>query len=172
MAHYYSSLYEQAPFRGGTPVFIPRNPNVDHRAQDFAEIFTVTIPTTTQLLANDIIHLVPSTPAGFRVTRLVEKLGDWDSGTTLAGNIGFLSQALGVGVETGSSLFTSLQTGAVYSLADTAIMSASAAVGPQTATLNLLPAGANDELVLYVTTGAAGAGAVAVAQFLIEAIVP
>ena len=172
MAHFYSSLYEQAPFRGGPAVMIPRAPNVNTRAQDYAEIFTVTIPATVTLAANDVIHLIPSTPAGFKVTRLAEIGADWDSGTTIVGNLGYLSGVQGAGIEVGSGLFVSARTGVIYTLTDTLILQQTAAVGPQAATLNLLPAGANDELVLVVTGNPAGAGTGAVATFLVEAIVP
>lgn len=167
--NYYSSLYGQIPFRGGAPVFSAQAQNVITRAQDFASLFSFTLTATTVLGVGDIIHLIPATPAGFRVTRAVLGIPDYDSGTTLTWNLGFLSQALGAGVKTGQTIGQSAGT---FSLADADVLAASAAVGPQAATLNLLPAGANDELVMYITAAATGAGGGTTTNCLIEAIIP
>lgn len=168
MANFYSNLYELAPYRGQQS-FLARSPNVDHRAGDIAEFITFNIPTGTVLGIGDVIHLIPSTPSGFRLTRFSITNPGYDSSTTLVFNLGFLSQAAGAGV---LSAQTFLRAAATTSLTDAQTIAASAAVGPQTTTLNLLPAGANDELVFVVTTAATGAGTNGISTCLFEAIFP
>ena len=167
--NYYSNLYDQVPYRGGVGLYIPRSPNVDHRANDVADIITFNIPTGVILGIGDIIHLVPSTPAGFRLTRFAITGPGYDSATTLVFNIGFLSQGSGAGVLTGQ---TFLRAAATTSLTDAQVLASSAAVGPQSSTLNLLPAGSNDELVIVVTTASTGAGTNGNSTVLFEAILP
>lgn len=91
MANFFSNLYDQAPFRGGTAVFIPRSPNPDHKAGDVATYLTFNIPTGTVLTTGDIIHLLPATPAGFKLTRWAFLGPGYDGGAALTANLGYLS---------------------------------------------------------------------------------
>ena len=96
---------------------------------------------------------------------------DLDSGTSLTANLGWASQALGVGIITGIDT-TALRTGTTIGATDTQIMAATAAAGPATATTNLQAIGESDTLLIYVSASAAGAGTNGVSTILIEGILP
>ncbi len=166
----YSSLYDITPYQGST-LATPRQPNVITRGVPFVEIFTLTTATAYVPTIADQWRLLPCVPKGFRVTRAVMAFADLDSGTSITANLGWASQALGVGVITGIDT-TALRTGTTIAATDTQIMAATAAGGPVTATTNLQAIGESDTLLIYVSASAAGAGTNGVSTILIEGIYP
>lgn len=168
MATYYSSLYELAPYRGAQ-TFIPRSPQIDHRAVPITELFTFNIATGTILNTNDIIKLLPAMPQGSKVTRCAITVPGYDSAATLVVNLGWASQANGAGIATG---FGPIRAAGTTSVTDAQVLAQTAANGTATVTTNSQAAGAQDELVLFVTTGATGAGTNGIAQVLVEYISP
>ena len=168
MATYYSSLYELAPFRGAQN-FIPRSPQVDHRAVPVTEIFTFNVASGVVLNTNDVIKLLPAVPSGAKVTRCVITVPGYDGGAALVVNLGWASQANGAGVVTG---FGPIRAAGTTSVTDAQILAQTAANGTATVLTNNQAAGAQDELLLYVTTGAASAGTNGVATVLVEYIAP
>jgi hypothetical protein len=125
MATYYSPLYELAPNRG-TAAYIPRYPNVDHRAVTVTELISIPAATFTSVLAaGDVIKLIPVLPAGVIVKDLIFTNGDMDSGTTITVNLGwtaaqttFLSASTAFqSANTGTALTAAQIMGGVVSVA-------------------------------------------------------
>lgn len=152
---YYSNLYELSPFRGALS-YNPRANNVRERGGIAAVEFTFTIPTTIVLGIGDIIKLVPAlNPGGTKVRRYTAKYPGYDGGAALVYNLGWMSQANGAGLITGS---TSARGAAVESLTDTQMLNQTASGGAVTVVTNNQQPGTYDELVIFVTTAAASAG--------------
>jgi hypothetical protein len=170
MTTYVSSLYEAAPNRGGT-ANIARSPSVDHRGVPATELFSFTIPTGTVLATNDVIKLVPGLPAGTKVSRFAMTLPGYDGGTALTANLGWASVASGAGLVTGLTT-ASIRTGGTISVTDAQVLAQTACGGVATATTNLQAAGAQDELVIFVSAGAASAGTNGATNVLVELVYP
>lgn len=169
---YYSSLYDATFYQGSaTGLYTPRAPMDITRGVPFVETFTFTIATGLVLGLADQIRLIPALPKGFQVTRFCMTLPGYDSGTTLTANLGFASQALGVGIVTGITT-AALRTGATFSCTDAQILAGSTAGGPVTATTNLQAIGDSDTLLIYVSAAATGAGTNGTTQVLVEGILP
>lgn len=168
MTIYYSSLYELAPYRSAQS-YIPRSPQVDHRAVPVTEIFTFNIPSSTIINTGDIIKLLPAVPSGAKVTRCTMKVPGFDGGSSLVVNLGWASQVNGAGVVTG---FGPIQAAGTSSVTDAQVLAQTAANGTASVTTNNQAAGAQDELLLYATTGAASAGTNGTATVLVEYIFP
>lgn len=170
MAKFYSSFYDSTPYQGSL-LYTPRAPNVITRGVPFIAMGTFTIPTGTVLGLADQILLVPALPSGFKVTRFVATSPGYDSGTTLTANLGWQSQALGIGIVTGYNT-TFLRTGNTTAVTDAQVLAQTAAGGAVTATTNLQAIGSSDSLIFYISAAATGAGTNGATQFLVEGILP
>jgi hypothetical protein len=167
---YYSSFYDVTPYQNGS-LYTPRAPNVITRGVPFTTMGTFTLAAAVVPTIGDQILLLPAVPSGFKLSRFCITVPDLDSGTTITANLGWQSQALGVGIVTGLDT-TALRGGGTISVTDAAILAQTAAGGAVTATTNLQAIGATDTLIIYISASATGAGTNGVAQFLVEGILP
>jgi hypothetical protein len=170
MTKYYSNLYDSTPYQGSL-LYTPRAPNVITRGVPFTTIGTFTLAAAVVPTIADQILLLPAVPSGFKVSRFAITVPDLDSGTSITANLGWQSQALGVGIVTGLDT-TALRSGGTISVTDAAILAQTAAGGAVTATANLQAIGATDTLIIYISASATGAGTNGAAQFLVEGILP
>jgi hypothetical protein len=166
---YYSSLYELNPYRGQA-TYVARAPGEDTRAKSVLEVATFTLATTVILGIGDQIKLITGFPAGTKVARFcINSANGYDSSTTLVFNLGWASQAAGIGLLTGA---TFLRAGATTSLTDAQVLAGTVCGGNVQTTTNLQAAGSLDELQFTVTTASTGAGTNGLATFLVELILP
>ncbi len=167
---YYSNLYDSTPYQG-TLLYTPRTPNVITRGVPFTTLASFTLGTSVILGIGDTIRLLPAVPKGFIVTRFTATSPGYDSGTTLTANLGWASQALGVGIVTGYNT-TFLRTGNTTAVTDAQLIAQTAAGGSVTATTNLQAIGESDTLLFYVSAAATGAGTNGKTTFIVEGILP
>jgi hypothetical protein len=170
MTIFYSALYDSTINQGST-LYTPRTPNVITRDVPFTCLSSFTIAAATVLTIGDSIRLLPAVPKGFIVTRFVATSPGYDGGTSLTANLGWASQALGVGIVTGYNT-TFLRTGNTTAVTDAQVIAQTAAGGAVTATTNLQAIGESDTLLFYVSASAASAGTNGKTTFLIEGILP
>lgn len=168
----YSSLYDATFYQGSaTGLYTPRTPNVITRGVPFTTIGTFTFATAYVPTIGDEVLLLPAVPSGFKVTRFAITVPDLDSGTTITANLGWASQALGIGIVTGLTAGT-LQAGGTISVTDAQVLAQTAAGGPVTATTNLQAIGDTDTLLIYISASATGAGTNGISTFVVEGILP
>lgn len=168
----YSSFYDATFYQGSaTGLYTPRSPNVITRGVPFTTIGTFVFATTYVPTIGDQVLLLPAVPAGFKVTRFAITVPDLDSGSSLTANLGWASQAAGIGIVTGLTAGT-LQAGGTISVTDAQVLAQTAAGGPVTTTTNLQNAGDTDTLLIYISASAAGAGTNGTSTFLVEGILP
>jgi hypothetical protein len=171
MTIYYSNLYDTTINQGVT-LYTPRTPNVITRGVPFTTMGSFTIATGVVLTAGDTIRLLPAVPKGFKITRFVATSPGYESSTgALTANLGWASQALGVGIVTGYNT-TFLRSGNTTAVTDAQVLAQTAAGGSVTATTNLQAIGESDTLLFYVSVTATAAGTNGATPFLIEGILP
>lgn len=167
-----SSFYDATFYQGSaTGLYTPRAPNVITRGVPFTTIGTFSFATAYVPTIGDQVLLLPAVPSGFKLTRFAITVPDLDSGTTITANLGWASQALGVGIVTGLDT-TALRAGGTISVTDAQILAQTAAGGPVTATTNLQAIGSTDTLLIYISASATGAGTNGTSTFLVEGILP
>jgi len=171
MTIYYSSFYDATPYNGST-LYTPRAPNQITRGVPFTTMGTFNIPAGVVLTAADTIRLLPAVPKGFKLTRFAATSPGYESSTgAITANLGWASQALGVGIVTGWTT-TFFRGGSTVSVTDAQILAQTAAGGAVTATTNLQAIGESDTLLFYISVTATAAGTNGISQFLVEGILP
>ena len=167
-----SSFYDATFYQGSaTGLYTPRAPNQITRGVPFTTIGTFVFATAYIPTIGDYVNLLPAVPKGFKVTRFAITVPDLDGGTSITANLGWASQALGVGIVTGLDT-TALRGGGTISVTDAQILAQTAAGGQVTATTNLQAIGSSDTLIIYVSASAASAGTNGTSTFLVEGILP
>jgi hypothetical protein len=86
-------------------------------------------------------------------------------------NLGWASQAAGIGIVTGLTT-GSIRGGGTISITDAQVLAQTAAGGPVTATTNLQAIGESDTLLIYVSAAATSAGTNGASQWLCEGMCP
>jgi len=171
MTIYYSNLYDSTVNQGVT-LYTPRTPNVITRGVPFTTMGTFTVASGVVLTIGDSIRLLPAVPKGFKITRFAATSPGYESSTgAITANLGWASQALGVGIVTGWTT-TFFRAGSTVAVSDAQVLAQTAAGGPVTATTNLQAIGESDTLLFYISATATAAGTNGTSQFLIEGILP
>lgn len=168
----YSSFYDATFYQGSaTGLYTPRAPVPVTRGVPFVAFGTFTFAASYVPTIGDQVLLIPALPSGFKLTRFAITVPDLDSGTTITANLGWASQAAGIGIVTGLDT-TSLRAGGTISVTDAQILAQTAAGGAVTATTNLQAIGSTDTLLIYISASATGAGTNGTSTFLAEGILP